>query len=57
MAQLDPPSLNAKRRKHQDNSLSWHPGGGINLKWWNELLLAVRTAESLAVFKERLKAH
>ena len=50
-ARLDPPSFKARGRQASRLFSVLAP------RWWNELPLAVRTAESLAVFKRRLKTH
>ncbi|XP_072544863.1 uncharacterized protein [Salminus brasiliensis] len=50
-ARLDPPSLKIRGRQASRLFSVLAP------KWWNELPLDVRTAESLAVFKRRLKTH
>ncbi|KAL7855527.1 hypothetical protein AOLI_G00191310 [Acnodon oligacanthus] len=50
-ARLDPPSFKAHGRQASRMFSVLAP------KWWNELPLAVRTAESLAVFKCRLKTR
>ncbi|KAI4889213.1 hypothetical protein NFI96_024377, partial [Prochilodus magdalenae] len=50
-ARLDPPSLKTHGRQASRLFPVLAP------RWWNELPLAVGTAESLAVFKRRLKTH
>ncbi|KAI4903347.1 hypothetical protein NFI96_001973 [Prochilodus magdalenae] len=50
-ARLEPPSLRTHGRQASRLFSVLAP------KWWNELPLGVRTAESLAVFKRRLKTH
>ncbi|KAL7851050.1 hypothetical protein AOLI_G00214060 [Acnodon oligacanthus] len=50
-ARLDPPSFKVHGRRVSRMFSVLAP------KWWNELPLAVRTAESLGVFKCRLKMH
>ncbi|KAL7871596.1 hypothetical protein SRHO_G00065790 [Serrasalmus rhombeus] len=50
-ARLDPPSSRSQG-KHASRLFSV-----LAPRWWNELPLSVRTAESLAVFKHRLKTH
>ncbi|XP_036444512.1 uncharacterized protein LOC118820323 [Colossoma macropomum] len=50
-AQLVPPSLQTHGRQASRPFSVLAPG------WWNELPLAVRTADSLAVFKRKLKTH
>ncbi|XP_072530520.1 uncharacterized protein, partial [Salminus brasiliensis] len=50
-ARLDPPSLKIRGRQASRLFSVLAP------KWWNKLPLGVRTAESLAVFKRRLKTH
>ncbi|KAI4879044.1 hypothetical protein NFI96_030942, partial [Prochilodus magdalenae] len=50
-ARLEPPSLRTHGRQASRLFSVLAP------RWWNELPLGVRTAESLAVFKRRLKTH
>ncbi|XP_076836631.1 uncharacterized protein LOC143482216 isoform X1 [Brachyhypopomus gauderio] len=50
-ARLDPPSLKIHGR-HATRCFSV-----LAPRWWNELPLAIRTANSLTVFKCRLKTH
>ncbi|XP_049330258.1 uncharacterized protein LOC111194348, partial [Astyanax mexicanus] len=50
-ARLEPPSLKTHRKQTSRLFSVLAP------RWWNELPLDVRTAESLAVFKRRLKTH
>ncbi|KAI4889034.1 hypothetical protein NFI96_004407 [Prochilodus magdalenae] len=50
-ARLEPPSLRTHGRQASRLFSVLAP------RWWNELPLCVRTAESLAVFKRRLKTH
>ncbi|KAI4892208.1 hypothetical protein NFI96_024095, partial [Prochilodus magdalenae] len=50
-ARLEPPSLRTHGRQVSRLFSVLAP------RWWNELPLGVRTAESLAVFKRRLKTH
>ncbi|KAI4880240.1 hypothetical protein NFI96_034033, partial [Prochilodus magdalenae] len=50
-ARLEPPSLRTHRRQVSRLFSVLAP------RWWNELPLGVRTAESLVVFKRRLKTH
>ncbi|KAI4887550.1 hypothetical protein NFI96_017119, partial [Prochilodus magdalenae] len=50
-ARLEPPSLRIYGRQASRLFSVLAP------RWWNELPLGVRTAESLAVFKRRLKTH
>uniref|UniRef100_A0A8C4X3N7 Reverse transcriptase domain-containing protein n=1 Tax=Erpetoichthys calabaricus TaxID=27687 RepID=A0A8C4X3N7_ERPCA len=50
-ARLEPPLL--KRRGRHASRLF----AVLAPQWWNELPLAVRTAETLTVFKRRLKTH
>ncbi|XP_062859432.1 uncharacterized protein LOC134321553 [Trichomycterus rosablanca] len=50
LARLEPPSRTKGRQASRLFSV-------LAPKWWNELPLSVRTAESLAVFKKRLKTH
>ncbi|KAI4887963.1 hypothetical protein NFI96_018255, partial [Prochilodus magdalenae] len=50
-ARLDPPSLRTHGRQASRLFSVLAP------RWWNELPLGVRTAESLTVFKRRLKTH
>ncbi|KAI4904986.1 hypothetical protein NFI96_002411 [Prochilodus magdalenae] len=50
-AHLEPPSLRTHGRQASRLFSVLAP------RWWNELPLGVRTAESLAVFKRRLKTH
>ncbi|KAI4901721.1 hypothetical protein NFI96_000207 [Prochilodus magdalenae] len=50
-ARLEPPSLRTHGRQASRLFSVLAP------RWWNELPLSVRTAESLAVFKRRLKTH
>ncbi|KAI4876002.1 hypothetical protein NFI96_003517 [Prochilodus magdalenae] len=50
-ARLEPPSLRTHGRPASRLFSVLEP------RWWNELPLGVRTAESLAVFKRRLKTH
>ncbi|KAI4887964.1 hypothetical protein NFI96_018256, partial [Prochilodus magdalenae] len=50
-ARLDPPSLRTHGRQASRLFSVLAP------RWWNELPLGVRTVESLAVFKRRLKTH
>ncbi|KAL7866945.1 hypothetical protein AOLI_G00147590 [Acnodon oligacanthus] len=50
-ARLDPPSFKVHGRRVSRMFSILAP------KCWNELPLAIRTAESLAVFKHRLKTH
>ncbi|KAI4902065.1 hypothetical protein NFI96_010100 [Prochilodus magdalenae] len=50
-ARLQPPSLRTHGRQASRLFSVLAP------RWWNELPLGVRTAESLAVFKRRLKTH
>ncbi|KAI4905668.1 hypothetical protein NFI96_006607 [Prochilodus magdalenae] len=51
IARLEPPSLRTHGRQASRLFSVLAP------RWWNELPLGVRTAESLAVFKRRLKTH
>ncbi|XP_037387443.1 uncharacterized protein LOC119261807 [Pygocentrus nattereri] len=50
-ARLDPPSCRSQG-KHASRLFSV-----LAPRWWNELPLSVRTAESLAVFKRRAEGH
>ncbi|KAI4898392.1 hypothetical protein NFI96_033774, partial [Prochilodus magdalenae] len=50
-ARLEPPSLRTHGRQVSRLFSVLAP------RWWNELPLGVRTAESLVVFKRRLKTH
>ncbi|KAI4897529.1 hypothetical protein NFI96_003922 [Prochilodus magdalenae] len=50
-ARLEPPSLRTHGRQASRLFSVLAP------RWWNELPLGIRTAESLAVFKRRLKTH
>ncbi|XP_049319645.1 uncharacterized protein LOC111194633 [Astyanax mexicanus] len=50
-ARLEPPSLKTHRKQTSRLFSVLAP------RWWNELPLDVRTAESLTVFKRRLKTH
>ncbi|KAI4893880.1 hypothetical protein NFI96_005588 [Prochilodus magdalenae] len=50
-ARLEPPSLRTHGRQASRLFSVLAP------RWWNELPLGVRTAESLVVFKRRLKTH
>ncbi|KAI4900370.1 hypothetical protein NFI96_001985 [Prochilodus magdalenae] len=50
-ARLEPPPLRTHGRQASRLFSVLAP------RWWHELLLGVRTAESLAVFKRRLKTH
>ncbi|KAI4880227.1 hypothetical protein NFI96_017282, partial [Prochilodus magdalenae] len=50
-ARLEPPSLRTHGRQASRLFSVLAP------RWWNELPLGVRTAESLAFFKRRLKTH
>ncbi|KAI4893567.1 hypothetical protein NFI96_021368 [Prochilodus magdalenae] len=50
-ARLEPPSLRTHGRQASRLFSVLAP------RWWNELPLGVRTAESLTVFKRRLKTH
>ncbi|KAI4888428.1 hypothetical protein NFI96_000912, partial [Prochilodus magdalenae] len=50
-ARLEPPSLRTHGRQVSRLFSVLAP------RWWNELPLGVRTVESLAVFKRRLKTH
>ncbi|KAI4882482.1 hypothetical protein NFI96_001792, partial [Prochilodus magdalenae] len=50
-ARLEPPPLRTHGRQVSRLFSVLEP------RWWNELPLGVRTAESLAVFKRRLKTH
>ncbi|KAI4894499.1 hypothetical protein NFI96_009738, partial [Prochilodus magdalenae] len=50
-ARLEPPSLRTHGRQASRLFSVLAP------RWWNELPLGVRTVESLAVFKRRLKTH
>ncbi|KAI4899622.1 hypothetical protein NFI96_001493 [Prochilodus magdalenae] len=50
-ARLEPPSLRTHGRQASRLFSVLAP------RWWNELPLGVRTAESLGVFKRRLKTH
>ena len=50
---LLPPSLRASKGRSAKSQLF----SVLGPQWWNELPAALRTAESLAIFRKRLKTH